>query len=336
MRHTDTPLEFWCYAAEWAARVTSLVAHDLPVLRTRTPEEVVTGRTPDISEFAHYSWYDWVWYRDQASFPEPRILLGRWLGVAGDVGQAMTYWILTAKCTIIARSSVKQLQDYEKRDPLIIAQQERFTVHLPENRRRLTKSDGDSPFESVDLEELPLEEEAQVYTTPEMDEYTPDSYDEYLSALVTFPVGDQNLRGEVIRRRRDMNGRSIGVRHSNPILDTREYDVVFPDGTTQAYSANTIAENLYSQVDDEGRSFSLFDEIIDHKRDDTALSIGELSEDSPSYTTKGWSFLVSWKDGTSSYVPLREMKASFPLQTAEYVAAHSLTKEPAFLWCLTF
>ena len=244
----------------------------------------------------------------------------------------MTYWILTAKCTIIARSSVKQLQDYEKRDPLIIAQQERFTVHLPENRRRLTKSDGDSPFESVDLEELPLEEEAQVYTTPEMDEYTPDSYDEYLSALVTFPVGDQNLRGEVIRRRRDMNGRSIGVRHSNPILDTREYDVVFPDGTTQAYSANTIAEKLYSQVDDEGRSFSLFDEIIDHKRDDTALSIGELSEDSPSYTTKGWGFLVSWKDGTSSYVPLREMKASFPLQTAEYVAAHSLTKEPAFLW----
>jgi len=66
-------------------------AYRYTILRPRTPEEVVTGRTPDISEFAHYSWYEWVWYRDQASFPEPRILLGRWLGVAGDVGLAMTY-----------------------------------------------------------------------------------------------------------------------------------------------------------------------------------------------------------------------------------------------------
>jgi hypothetical protein len=37
-------------------------------------------------------------------------------------------------------------------------------------------------------------------------------------------------RGEVIRRRRDSNGNPIGRRNLNPILDTREYEVLFPDG----------------------------------------------------------------------------------------------------------
>jgi hypothetical protein len=59
---------------------------------------------------------------------------------------------------------------------------------------------GDNPFVSADVEEFTLDEDAEVYTAPEMDEYTPDSYDEYLSALVTLPVGNDSLRGEVIRR----------------------------------------------------------------------------------------------------------------------------------------
>jgi len=35
-------------------------------------------------------------------------------------------------------------------------------------------------------------------------------------------------RGEVIRRRRDSNGNPIGRRNLNPILDTREYEVLSP------------------------------------------------------------------------------------------------------------
>jgi len=50
-----------------------------------------------------------------------------------------------------------------------------------------------------------------------------------------------------------MDGNPIGVRNNNPILDTREYEVEMPDGSTAAYAANVIAENLFSQVDSEGR-----------------------------------------------------------------------------------
>jgi hypothetical protein len=193
LRYSGAPVEFWCYAVEWAARVTSLIAHDLPALKTRTPEEAVTGRTPDISEFAHYSWFEWIWYRDQASFPKPKLCLGRWVGIAGDVGQAMTYWILTSQCTIIARSSIIRLQDYELRDPLILSQQAQFTAQMHE--RKCLSSTSEEPFVTVDDQEevLSQDEEGAIFQTTEMDEYTPESYDEYLSAQVTLPVGDRYL-----------------------------------------------------------------------------------------------------------------------------------------------
>ena len=41
---------------------------------------------------------------------------------------------------------------------------------------------------------------------------------------------------------------------------------------------------------------------------------------------------VQWKDGTNSWVPLREMKESHKIQTAEYAEANELLDEPAFLW----
>ena len=71
----------------------------------------------------------------------------------------------------------------------------------------------------------------------------------------------------------DHDGQPNGKRHANPLLDTRLYEVEFPDGTTKAVSANLIAENLLSQVDEEGRSYSILREIVDqHRTNGYALS----------------------------------------------------------------
>ena len=86
-------------------------------------------------------------------------------------------------------------------------------------------------------------------------------------------------------------------------MDTRKYEVTLPDGSVNSYLANMIAENIYSQVDKEGNNCALFREIIDHE-EDTNITSGELSR----HTTKGWRLLVAWRDGFTSYVPLREMK----------------------------
>ena len=75
------------------------------------------------------------------------------------------------------------------------------------------------------------------------------------------------------------------------------------------------------------------DEIVGHEKDDNAVLSAYVTKETR-HTTKGWRLLVSWKDGTSSYVPLREMKNSYPIETSDYTIANGLALEPAFAWSL--
>ena len=133
-------------------------------------------------------------------------------------------------------------------------------------------------------------------------------------------------------------GNPIGRRHENPFLDTRQYEVELSDGTTEEYYANTIAENLFSQVDSEGRQYLLMKEISDHRHDDTALSISEgwitlkSGRQVRKRTTRGWQLLVEWKEGGSDWIKLKELKESYPVEVAEYAKANKIAEEPAFAW----
>ena len=119
------------------------------------------------------------------------------------------------------------------------------------------------------------------------------------------------------------------------VLDTREYEMELEDGSTEIYSSNIIMENIYTQVNNKGCMFVLMDEIIDHKEDDSAIPISEgtfVSNNSvrKKRTTRGWKLLVQWKDGTTSWARLADMKESLPLETAEYARRNQIAEEPAF------
>ena len=58
-------------------------------------------------------------------------------------------------------------------------------------------------------------------------------------------------------------------------MDMREYEVEFIDGMTERYSANIVAENIYSQCDSEGKQYLVLKEIIDHKSDESALCVSD-------------------------------------------------------------
>ncbi|KAL7551889.1 hypothetical protein ACHAWF_015100, partial [Thalassiosira exigua] len=142
----------------------------------------------------------------------------------------------------------------------------------------------------------------------------------------------------VTRHITDKNGRPIGKAHSNPMLDTRVYEVQLEDGTHEYLMANKIAENLYAQVDDEGREILYFADIVDHRKDSTALTeengfIKVQGGGSKCIkTTKGWEMLVEWKDGTSSWLPLRDVKEASLVELSEYAVAMGLDREPPFAW----
>ena len=49
-------------------------------------------------------------------------------------------------------------------------------------------------------------------------------------------------------------------------------------------------------------------------------------------STKGWQLCILWKDGSSSWEKLSDLKESHPVEVAEYAVAQSLELEPAFNW----
>jgi hypothetical protein len=77
----------------------------------RTGYEDVVGETPDITKWMDFNFYDVVWYHDppdtMAEMTSEIRKLGRWLGVVNRVESALTYWILTKACKVIARSTIQ-------------------------------------------------------------------------------------------------------------------------------------------------------------------------------------------------------------------------------------
>ena len=97
------------------------------------------------------------------------------------------------------------------------------------------------------------------------------AYDLLIHSEVVLLHRDKLRNAKILRRSLDSTGRSVGTYHKNPILNTLVYDVEFPDGEVKEYSANIIAENLLSQVDDEGFTLTVFDSILEHTKDDNAI-----------------------------------------------------------------
>ena len=128
----------------------------------------------------------------------------------------------------------------------------------------------------------------------------------------------------VNKRLNDKDGIPIGIAADNPILYTRMYEVEYADGYITAMTANTLASNLFSQVDQYGQRFVLFNAIIDSRTDGTKIkeedSFIHMSNGNKRRreTTKGWEFCIQWKDGRYTWNQVKDVKESFPVQLVEY------------------
>ena len=63
---------------------------------------------------------------------------------------------------------------------------------------------------------------------------------------------ENTLFGKVIGACLDKDGKIIGTLNKIPFLNTILYEVQFKYGTSQAYGANLIAENMWRMANDEG------------------------------------------------------------------------------------
>ena len=93
-----------------------------------------------------------------------------------------------------------------------------------------------------------------------------------MEAEVVLPRdGDHQKSARVVGVSRNNEGQKIGEFNRNPILNTKVYDVMFPDGAVHQYEAKAIAENIYSQVDEDCHKYQLMDHINNHKSYGRAL-----------------------------------------------------------------
>ncbi len=353
MTKRRVPTRLWDYGIVWVCEIMSQTANSVFSLDGRAPIEQITGETPDISEYLDFSFYDWVWYKDNAGVGDNKC--GRWLGVSHRVGNLMSFWILTIAGRIISRTTVQRITELEQGTDEVKARCKEFTERITDllkDDQHIIAQDGErqvqdwNEFTETDDPEFREEFQATISdkTILEEDEsFTPDTFgDTYLNMEIALMRGAGDPSdvhyGKVTKRLRDSEGRPIGTASDNPLMDTREYMVEFTDGHSEALSANLIAQNLFSQIDDEGNRHVLLEDIIDHRKTDAAVS----NEDAfvtmnngvrrRRQTTQGWQLLCQWRDGSTNWVALKDAKHSYPLKVVEYAYANRIQDEPAFAW----
>ena len=124
---------------------------------------------------------------------------------------------------------------------------------------------------------------------PEVDDiFDPEEFDNYINMEIALDKHDDGPEFSKFNKRlKEKDGRLIGIAADNPILDTWMYEVEYADGHKTAMTANEIASNLFSQVDQDEQRFLLFNAIIDLQTDGTQINEGEALSIFPMETRGG-------------------------------------------------
>eukprot|EP00934_Nitzschia_sp_Nitz4_P001810 Nitzschia sp. Nitz4//scaffold191_size41780//52//5493//NITZ4_007461-RA/size41780-processed-gene-0.69-mRNA-1//1//CDS//3329540163//1810//frame0 len=347
MRKMCAPLSLWDDCLELEALIQSHTASSVYGNQGETPETLMFGETADISQLCEIGFYDWVMFRDTiVKFPDTKLVLGRYLGPSMGIGPAMTAKILKANGEVVHRSTYRALTPEERSSSEEKLLRDKFDAQIKAGRLG-PLSDTSNSFvpdddSKADVEpttwQLYEDDNGEQHRHAAEEEVTPEEGDVYIAAEVLLPIGSEEKLGTVKRRKRGPDGELRGTANANPILDTRTYEVEFPDGQTAEYSANTLAENMWSQCDLDGRQHVLLKEIVDHKKD-VAVALKESERwttvngrKHARKSTRGWSLCVVWADGSQSWENLSDVKESFPLEVAQYADAKELLQETAFHW----
>src|SRR6056300_2119734 len=348
------PMRLWDFVLDYVTDIMNVTINYSKYSNGRVPLEVITGITADISEYLDFTIYGWVFFRTDGGLGTNEI--GRWLGVSHRVGPLMTYWVLPKSGIPISTDTVQAITQEELQTDVVKAQMNMWTEgtkkildakssHVSWAKEEIPQSkvfDYENEEEdflrnfnmSISPDDIQIEDETSKERGDHLD--APN----YVGMQVGLPRGAEGeLEPATVRRRiEDSEGRPSGVARSNPLIDTRRYEVEYEDGNTEVLSANLLAENILQQVDEHGHKHRLMEEISGHRKSDDAVTKDEGWIETPNgtkrrrRTTKGWQIFVTWKDGSSNYVPLKDMKESFPVELAMYAKEKGIDDEPAFAW----
>jgi len=347
------PHRFWDKALCYHGEILTLLSRRQD---GKTGWEHVFGQTPDISNWLEFTFYTPVWYihDHENTMVTSNSRIGRWLGVNHSVDNKLCYFVLTDQHKVIARHSVQALTEQELVTPEIQERLKKFDDEIQKKKDDIVYDHSDFPDDNVlhinsdagpltdDGEPHPFDPNHNDDAVLDHDDIMlaveePNAHDKMIGAEALLPRGGEVAEAVVVKRARDKDGKYIGTANANPLLDSRRYLVRFKTGDEEEFAANEIAENLYAMCDNQGRQYQLIDDVVEHRctselLPEEAATVIVNGKESFVHTTKGWEFLIQWKVGEPTWVPLKDLKKSNPIELAEYALSRQLQDKPAFRW----
>jgi hypothetical protein len=135
--------------------------------------------------------------------------------------------------------------------------------------------------------------------------------------------------GKVTKRAIGPGGTVAGTCDENLFLNTIIYEVEFPDGQSKELATNVVVENMLTQVESDSFSLAMMEAMTNSQKDEAA-AVPKINKHVTTTsgqkkrlrkTAAGWPPLAKWACGLESWIPLKNLKESHPMETSEFAKA---------------
>ena len=313
MDRTATPPEYWLLCLLYCVYLFNVLSLDS--LGLQTPTQVACGYIPDVSPLLHFHWWEPVYYLDDdGQFPSAtKEKLGRWVGVAENVGDVLTWFVLTDDTKrVIPRSVVRTATDPTQlnlrampisEDPLGIINDTPVTPVTEDviNGTQFIYSVGDM----IEPGFNPLNVKLPRF-----------SVEELIGRTFLLDRDDgQRLRAEIVRKIEDQDAE----RHQNIKLLCKVGD----DGAEEILTYQELCDLIEEQDSQEtDNKLWTFKQIVGH--------IGPLTSKDKNWKGSQYNVKVLWEDNSVTEEPLKTFAKDDPISVAEYAHANGLLETPGW------
>ncbi len=261
------------------------------------PMTLVTGEVTDVSAYLTFHFWQEVFVEE----PDKSERLGRWVGVAHDQGDKLTYLVLTHDTKqVVTRSNVRPAKD-----SMFPNRRERPANSLPdggeESSRPVLNSVSDAMGVDPSMIELP--------------KFAP----EELLGLTFLRETDngERIRAKVTRKILDRDAEN----HQNIKFLVSCGDDAYEEIIAYNELSDIIERQHQAEADGELDTWT-FKDVVDHE--------GPLPSSSPKYKGSSYNVLVLWEDGSKTWEPLNMLAKDDPVTIANYAKQNDLLETPGW------
>ena len=297
---TGAPTTLWFLCLSYVATVLNICS--LESLDNLSPHQKLTGQWPDISAATCFLFYEPVYYSETGQFPTPQERKGRWVGFADNVGDALTFQILSDDTQrIVHRPAV------------------RSALIESERNRQLDPFEGENSQKAI--QEIVHSRDFESDGCPPPPVFSPlDETDLVGRTFLTDPTKDgRRFQATVVSKIQELDNDTQEAREKYLVkVPHIEHDPIM--GYQELIDALSTQEINLKEGNTEDLTFWNWKQIQSHE--------GPLSPTHPSYKGSKYNLVIEWDDGSVTHEPLDTFCKDAPMACATYAKDNGLLSAP--------